>query len=263
MRKTLSTMLWMTIVYGACIAQSKYKNELQPGVSTRSEAIRVLGRPMRTLSATLFEYTPPAGAEKLLVEYRRGSEVIERIESHFIDPVSRDAMIAALKLPQQADARKTNAQGKLVEYFGQDALVLTYSSAEARSGVKVLGYYSRELFEAAAPQLRKRSSSSRKTGDMARAGEIKRANKGGISWGPIQQASINQGDGELLTYYGGTTPEQCQADCDKNPRCKAFTFIRPGAYSPNDPQMCYLMSQVQKLTPSTCCISAVKNEEQR
>lgn len=80
----------------------------------------------------------------------------------------------------------------------------------------------------------------------------------GGSWEPIQQASINQGDGQLLTYYGGTTPEQCQADCDKNPKCKAFTFIRPGAYSPNDPPMCYLVSEVKKLTPSSCCITAIK-----
>jgi hypothetical protein len=77
-------------------------------------------------------------------------------------------------------------------------------------------------------------------------------------WGPIQQASINQGDGQLLTYYGGTTPERCQDDCDKNPKCKAFTFIRPGAYSPNDPPMCYLVSEVQRLTPSSCCITAIK-----
>jgi len=80
----------------------------------------------------------------------------------------------------------------------------------------------------------------------------------GGGWGPRQQASINQGDGQLLTYYGGTTPEQCQADCDENPRCKAFTFIKPGAYSPNDPPMCYLMSEAQRLTPSSCCVSAIK-----
>jgi hypothetical protein len=77
-------------------------------------------------------------------------------------------------------------------------------------------------------------------------------------WGPIQQASINQGDGQLLTYYVGTTPEQCQSDCAKNPGCKAFTFIKPGVYNPNDPQMCYLMSQVSRLTPSPCCVSAIK-----
>jgi hypothetical protein len=77
-------------------------------------------------------------------------------------------------------------------------------------------------------------------------------------WGPIQQASINQGDGQLLTYYVGTNPERCRADCDKNPKCVAFTFIKPGAYNPNDPPMCYLVSEVQRLTPSTCCLTAVK-----
>lgn len=78
-------------------------------------------------------------------------------------------------------------------------------------------------------------------------------------WGPIQQASINQGDGQMMTYYRGTTPEQCRADCEVKPRCKAYTYIKAGAYNPNDPPMCYLMSEARKLTPSPCCISAIKN----
>ncbi|MCY7377589.1 MAG: PAN domain-containing protein, partial [Pyrinomonadaceae bacterium] len=83
---------------------------------------------------------------------------------------------------------------------------------------------------------------------------------GGSGWGPIQQGSINQGDGQSLTYYRGTTPEQCQADCDKNPKCVAFTLIKAGAYSPNDPPMCYLMSEAKKVTPSSCCITGIKNK---
>lgn len=76
-------------------------------------------------------------------------------------------------------------------------------------------------------------------------------------WEPRNdQAGINEG--ERLTYYQGTTPEQCQADCDGNPRCKAYTYIRAGHYNPNDPPMCYLMSEAQKLSPSPCCISAIK-----
>jgi hypothetical protein len=78
-------------------------------------------------------------------------------------------------------------------------------------------------------------------------------------WGPTQQASINQGDGQMMTYYRGTTPEQCRADCEVKPRCKAYTYIKAGAYNPNDPPMCYLMSEARKLTPSPCCISAIKN----
>ena len=69
-------------------------------------------------------------------------------------------------------------------------------------------------------------------------------------------ASMN---GENLTYYPVTTPEQCQADCAKNDKCKGFTFIRAGAYNPNDSAMCYLASYVKEMVTHSCCISAVKN----
>jgi hypothetical protein len=75
-------------------------------------------------------------------------------------------------------------------------------------------------------------------------------------WQPIDyNASLN---GTNLTYYRGTTPEQCKADCDRNSKCKGFTLIRAGAYNPNDPPMCYLASEVTSSTPSSCCISAIK-----
>jgi hypothetical protein len=64
--------------------------------------------------------------------------------------------------------------------------------------------------------------------------------------------------GENLTYYPGTTPEQCQSDCEKDQKCKGFTFIRRGAYNPSDPPMCYLASVVTAETSHKCCISAVK-----
>lgn len=64
--------------------------------------------------------------------------------------------------------------------------------------------------------------------------------------------------GENLTYYRGTTPEQCKKDCEKNPDCKGFGLIRAGFYNPDDPPMCYLLSKVTGSTPSPCCISAIK-----
>lgn len=69
------------------------------------------------------------------------------------------------------------------------------------------------------------------------------------------RASMN---GENLTYYPATTVEKCQADCAKNEKCKGFTFIRAGAYNPNDSAMCYLMAVVTETVPHDCCISAVK-----
>jgi len=68
-------------------------------------------------------------------------------------------------------------------------------------------------------------------------------------------ASLN---GENLTYYPATTVENCQADCAKNPKCKGFTYIRAGAYNPNDAAMCYLASEVTGSVFHACCISGIK-----
>lgn len=66
-------------------------------------------------------------------------------------------------------------------------------------------------------------------------------------------------NGSRITYYPRQTFGGCQADCARNPNCKGFTWVRPGAYNPGDSAMCYLMSAVTAKTPHACCISAVKN----
>ncbi|MEK6337395.1 MAG: hypothetical protein AABM67_20930 [Acidobacteriota bacterium] len=66
-------------------------------------------------------------------------------------------------------------------------------------------------------------------------------------------------DGTRITYYPRTSFELCQADCAANANCKGLTWIRPGAYNPGDPGMCYLMSAVTNRVPHACCISAVRN----
>jgi hypothetical protein len=75
-------------------------------------------------------------------------------------------------------------------------------------------------------------------------------------WGETNEKGSLSGD--RLTYYPGTTPEQCQADCDKDARCNGFTFIRAGAYNPNDSAMCYQLSTVKEMVSHACCISAIK-----
>jgi hypothetical protein len=65
--------------------------------------------------------------------------------------------------------------------------------------------------------------------------------------------------GSRITYYQRTSFGGCQADCAANPSCKAATWIRPGAYNPGDPGMCYLMSAVTGKVPHPCCITAMRN----
>jgi hypothetical protein len=62
--------------------------------------------------------------------------------------------------------------------------------------------------------------------------------------GAVRASSGMAMTGTRLTYYGGTTARQCQADCARNGKCKGFTFIEAGTYSPGDPAMCYLLSDV-------------------
>jgi hypothetical protein len=66
-------------------------------------------------------------------------------------------------------------------------------------------------------------------------------------------------NGTRITYYTRSSFALCQADCARDPNCKGFTWIRPGAYNPGDSAMCYLMSAVTDRVPHSCCISAVKN----
>jgi hypothetical protein len=66
-------------------------------------------------------------------------------------------------------------------------------------------------------------------------------------------------NGSRITYYQRTSFALCEADCAGNANCKGLTWIRPGAYNPSDPGMCYLMSAVTDRVPHSCCISAVRN----
>ena len=66
-------------------------------------------------------------------------------------------------------------------------------------------------------------------------------------------------NGTRITYYQRPSFALCQADCADNANCKGLTWIRPGAYNPSDPGMCYLLSAVTQRIPHACCISAVKN----
>jgi hypothetical protein len=65
--------------------------------------------------------------------------------------------------------------------------------------------------------------------------------------------------GSRITYYARASVGGCQADCAANASCRAFTWIRPGAYNPGDSAMCYLMYSVTGPVSHPCCISGVKN----
>ncbi|MCI0488279.1 MAG: hypothetical protein L0229_16950 [Blastocatellia bacterium] len=148
--KFFTIILFAFVSCATCFGQSPFQG-LTPGASTRSEVANVLGQPVRTISATLFEYNPPAGIARVEVKYQADGDRVERIEVYFLRPVTRAALLQKFNLPEQADAKATNAEGNLVEYYATPSLLaLTYASADTGGGVSRIGYYSRELFERAA-----------------------------------------------------------------------------------------------------------------
>jgi hypothetical protein len=65
-------------------------------------------------------------------------------------------------------------------------------------------------------------------------------------------------NGTTLTYYPKGSAQECQSDCQRNARCKGFTWIHAGTYNAGDPAMCYLLSAVTGTSTAKGHTSAVK-----
>src|SRR5579864_2840282 len=94
---------------------------IQPGVDTRADVERTLGQPTRTLSENFSSYNPPAGYRSYLVEYRAGSDLVDRVEMALATPVARGELIQELRLPDRAELVGVTSEGKALEFFGSPA----------------------------------------------------------------------------------------------------------------------------------------------
>jgi hypothetical protein len=131
-------------------AQSTFGGQITPSVSTRSNVDAALGAPVKQDNATDFEYTPPTGAQSLMVGYD-ATGVVSYVTTTFLRPVSRAGMVQAMGLPSQT--QPTNVvQGQLTEFFGAPAFVVfVYVSGDVTSGVITLRYDSAAAFAGEVP----------------------------------------------------------------------------------------------------------------
>ena len=137
----------MALTCTTSVAISVYMG-IQPGLSTQDEVNKILGQPIKAISATTFEYTLPSPTGKIFIDFRVDSPIVNRIERHFLKPISRSALIKSLNLPVNAEEKGKTKEGKLIEYFGGVKLLsLNYASGETSSGVISLIYHSMESFE--------------------------------------------------------------------------------------------------------------------
>lgn len=118
---------------------------LEPGKSTRVDADRVLGQPVRA-STTEVEYAPRGGSGPIVVTLRSDGSTIDRIDVQMAEPLRRDALAPSLNLPDAADGSRDTNQRRVEFYGSPNLLVLTYQGADVASGVASVGYYSEEPF---------------------------------------------------------------------------------------------------------------------
>jgi hypothetical protein len=77
-------------------------------------------------------------------------------------------------------------------------------------------------------------------------------------FGPQEDNTTFQG-ATTLSYFGTYYIGQCADACAANPQCKAYTFVKAGAYESNPNNgVCYLSSSFKSRVSHPCCISAVK-----
>jgi hypothetical protein len=79
-------------------------------------------------------------------------------------------------------------------------------------------------------------------------------------WAPAPaaaQPSFDRPGGDYTSMVERSgDPAACAARCDREPRCRAWSFVYPGAAGQN--AVCWLKSQVPARVENSCCVSGIK-----
>lgn len=156
MKKVVPVIVFMLLACATCVGQTSYKG-LTPGRSTRADAERVLGRPVKEVSRTLVEYESPESAGKLFVQYRDGSPagVVERIEMTCLNKcgpgTAYDQFSRSAGIDGEADVRVREGS-KATAYFGAPRFLRLVEHWKGDEAEYRVALFSPELYENALPQ---------------------------------------------------------------------------------------------------------------
>src|SRR5215467_6283285 len=71
------------------------------------------------------------------------------------------------------------------------------------------------------------------------------------------QTGFDRPGGDFLSFpLRSGDPAACAARCEREPRCRAWSFAYPGSVAPG--AMCFLKAQVTPRVEDPCCVSGVK-----
>jgi PAN domain-containing protein len=82
----------------------------------------------------------------------------------------------------------------------------------------------------------------------------------GLVMPAVAQVGFDRPGGDYTNFavrFGD--PAACAARCDRDPRCRAWSFSYPTGATPN--AVCWLKSEVTPWRPNPCCVSGVKGAD--
>ncbi len=147
MPRTAFSLFWFAVASAAlAFAQTPYQG-LVAGTSTRDHVQRTLGAPVRQVSDVVFQHGPQQGTGPILAHYAAGTQVVERIEVAFVQPIVRSVLVSRVLGDQPPEARKTSLDKALLEFFGAPRFVaLAYASGNDQQGATSIIYMSPDLY---------------------------------------------------------------------------------------------------------------------
>ena len=142
-------MKWVFLLSGIpCLALSTFRG-IQPGVSTRAEAERVLGAASGQRGADEAEYALSDKSGTVVAKYQSGNNVVEELEYRLAAALPRAEMTSLLEIPADAVSADANPQTTLFEEFfdGPHTLILVHVSASRGSAIGAIRYLSRAGYD--------------------------------------------------------------------------------------------------------------------
>ena len=163
MKKVVPAIVFIVLACATCVGQTSYKG-LTPGRSTRADAERVLGRPVKEVSRTLVEYRSPGESGRLFVQYgdEPAAAVVERVEltcsakmgaGAGCDKLSEPLMYVEFDARVVAREEGPNGQARATVYFGAPRFIRFMEAWKPGDEFEYrLAFFSQELYEATAPK---------------------------------------------------------------------------------------------------------------
>lgn len=143
----------LVIVLGLCfllygLAGAGTFNGLEPGISKKADADRVLGKPIReVVKGVRYDYAAKAiKARRLSITYRRNTAVIETINIYPNDTVGKDTFRQWLSL-KEPEKKEIDDDGNLIEYYVASGVALHLDGPDDSGPVKYFSHIDAALID--------------------------------------------------------------------------------------------------------------------